>query len=421
MVGIIKKKILFYAGTCELVGGDTKYFCNLVNAFDENDDFDLIVTTDKNKSFEERAKQWLKNDIGVRYLPTRPVIKNKSFLSFLDFVLPFNFFGRKLSKYFDLLIHIVFLLFLLDFIHNFRIFNSLFKAHKDIKIFHCNSGSFPGRIAGIAGVLAARVNNCPKIIMTIHNEANVIFDPLSFFYDYVVRSYCHHIISVSANVQNSLINIKNFNPDNLTIVTIGLQDYKAYVAKNNHSSEDDRLKILIIGNYEEKRKGHEQLFHTIKILALKYPNISLIVVGSGSAKRMLFLEKLAEDLKIEKNIEWLGYIENIGDIIASSHIMAVPSIGPEAIPYTIIEGLRAGKPVLTSHKGGCKEAVLDGFNGFVVDPLDVESMANKFSILLDNRDKIATFGRNSREMFLSKFIQEDKIKEHLNLYCSDTA
>ena len=415
MVGIIKDKILFYAGTCELIGGDTKYFCNLVNGVGETEAFDLIIATDKNDAFHDRAKQWLNKKYFVQYISTRPAINKTSFFSIIDIVLPMGILGRKLSKYVDLMFRLLFFVYLYDFIYNFRIFNLLFKNNKNIKIFHCNSGSFPGRIAGVAGILAAYYNNCPKIVMTIHNESSIIIDPLSRIYDTIVRTCCHHIIPVSENVKDSLIANNKFKTNKINIITIGLEDYEFYKMQN-HFVSTSKVKIIIVGNYEEKRKGHEQLFQVIAELNMKYPNIMLVVAGTGSSKRRSILDKLAAKLKIENNIEWLGYIENIDELIMSCDIVAVPSIASEAIPYTIVEGLRAGKPMVISDIGGCSEAVVDNFNGYVVNPFDQKKMVDKFKSLLDNQERCINFGKNSRELFMKNFNQQDKLAMHLELY-----
>ena len=415
MVAIIKKKLLIYAGTCEIVGGDTKYFCSLVNGIEETGVFDLIIAADKNESFRKRVVQWMTKEMEIIYLPTRPVIGKLSSLEFVDKLITRKFFGRSLSKYLDLIISLLLFSSLREFVYNFFVFDRLFKKNKNIQIFHCNSGSFPGRIAGIAGILAARVNKCPKIIMTVHNESRALVDPMAPVYDQIVRSYCDHLIPVSVNVENSLLNKKRFKPEQLNRISIGLED-KSIFASGNLMSLDTTFRILIIGNFEEKRKGHEPLFYAFSELVKKHSHVKLLIAGTGSTRRKIELDNLAKLLQIDKYLEWLGYLDNVDDALRSSSVVAVPSIGSEAIPYTIIEGLRAGKPVITSNMGGCGEAVIDNFNGFVLDPNNTQNMADKLEVLVESEAKLKTFGENSREIFLEKFDQKNKFKAHFELY-----
>ena len=415
MVAIIKIKILLYAGTCDIVGGDTKYFCNLVNSVEESESFNLIVAGDQNEPFQKRVKQWIRKGIGITYLPTRPILGKHSAFTPIDKLVSRTFFSRPLSKYFDLLVHLLFFGFLRDFVHNFFVFNRLFKENKDVQIFHCNSGNFPGRIAGIAGIFAARVNGCSKIIMTIHNESGLIIDPMSYIYDLIVRSYCTHLIPVSLNVEKSLLNKKRFKSYQINRISIGLDDRSRFLSEDLKPL-DGAFRIIIVGNFEERRKGHEPLFYALSELVKTHPHVKLLIVGSGSSGRKATLNKLAEVLAIEANLEWLGYLEDIDEVLLSSALLVVPSTGPEAIPYTIVEGLRAGKPIITSNMGGCSEAVVDNFNGFVLDPGNTKNMAAKLAELADDDDKLRVFGQNSRVLFLKKFDQKTKIKAHLDLY-----
>ena len=119
MVAIIKKKLLIYAGTCEIVGGDTKYFCSLVNGIEETGVFDLIIAADKNESFRKRVVQWMTKEMEIIYLPTRPVIGKLSSLEFVDKVITRKFFGRSLSKYLDLIISLLLFSSLREFVYNF--------------------------------------------------------------------------------------------------------------------------------------------------------------------------------------------------------------------------------------------------------------------------------------------------------------
>ena len=66
-----KKNLLLYSGHCEIVGGDAKYFFELINNLN-SEKYNIKVYTDINHVFEERAQQWLTKDISIHYLSTYP-------------------------------------------------------------------------------------------------------------------------------------------------------------------------------------------------------------------------------------------------------------------------------------------------------------------------------------------------------------
>ena len=420
MAVIIKIKLLLYAGTCEIVGGDTKYFCGLANGIEDSKAFDLVIAADENDSFRSRVEQWMTKEMKITYLPTKPIIGKRLALESVDKLITRKLLGRPLSKYLNLIISLLLFSTFREFFHNFFVFDRLFKKHKNIQVFHCNAGSFPGRTAGIAGILAARANKCPKIIMTIHNESQATIDPMAPIYDQIVRYCCDHLIPVSVNVENSLLNKKKFKPSKLNRISIGLEDKPIFFSKDL-IPPDNTFKILIIGNFEEKRKGHEPLFYALAELIKTHPHVKLLIAGTGSFGRKIELDELAKVLEIDKHIEWLGYLENIDEVLLRSSVVAVPSIGPEAIPYTIVEALRAGKPVITSNKGGCSEAVIDNFNGFIVDPNNINDVSSNLAVLVEDKIKLKAFGENSRQFFLDKFDQKIKMKDHFELYCGNTS
>ncbi len=418
-MAIIKKKIIFYSGSSSIVGGEAKYFFSLINGVEKVNEYECQIISDKNELFQKRSDQWLSSNIYTKYLPTMPDMQQRRVFSFLNYLFPFKIAGKEISKYLLNLFNIFFFIFLINFIYNFFIFFFFFKKTDKLDLFHCNSGSYPGRISGIAAILAAKVSRNPKIILTIHNECNRIYDPFFFIYDLIVKNCCDKIIPICENVKNSLINKKKFKQEILNVITIGLEDRKdkyELINKEKYFTNDSGFNILISGNFEEKRKGHEELFLAIKELSVNNKNVMLAIAGSGSDKRKLHLNNFAYRLGIEKNINFLGYVDDISELNSASDLVIVPSVGPEAIPYTILEGLRASKPIITSIYGGCVEAAKDGYNGFVINPHDFKTLAKKISFFIEKPDKLNEFGKNSREVFLENFLQEKKVIQHLNLY-----
>ena len=67
--------------------------------------------------------------------------------------------------------------------------------------------------------------------------------------------------------------------------------------------------------------------------------------------------------------------EAVPAALASLDVLVVPSIWPENSPLVIREAFLAGVPVIASRIGGIPEAVVDGVNGLLVEPGDVEGLA----------------------------------------------
>lgn len=117
-----------------------------------------------------------------------------------------------------------------------------------------------------------------------------------------------------------------------------------------------------------------------------------------------------------KYIKWLGYRTDVKELLKECHIMAFPSYYMEGLPKSLIEANAIGRPIITSNSVGCKETVIDGYNGFLIYPKDIDALTEKLDILLSNNELRCTMGKNSREYAERYFDIEEVIERHLNIY-----
>ena len=147
----------------------------------------------------------------------------------------------------------------------------------------------------------------------------------------------------------------------------------------------------------------------------KFPNVLLLIVGSGGEKRKALLDHEIRQLGLATNVRFLGYRTDISELNCIANIALTPSTGVESIPYTIIEGARMCTPVITTTMGGCSEAVIDGKTGFVVEPGDINMLAEKIICLLDDPALQKSMGKQSRALFLERFLLDKVIEEHFSV------
>jgi glycosyltransferase involved in cell wall biosynthesis len=117
-----------------------------------------------------------------------------------------------------------------------------------------------------------------------------------------------------------------------------------------------------------------------------------------------------------KYIQWLGYRTDVKELLQSSHIVAFPSYYMEGLPKSLIEADAIGRPVITCNSVGCKEAVIDGHNGYLIPTKDVDALVEKLDILLSNAKLRQEMGRNARAYAEANFSLEEVIKKHLSIY-----
>ena len=117
-----------------------------------------------------------------------------------------------------------------------------------------------------------------------------------------------------------------------------------------------------------------------------------------------------------KYIQWLGYRTDVKELLQSSHIVAFPSYYMEGLPKSLIEADAIGRPVITCNSVGCKETVIDGYNGYLIPTKDVDALVDKLDILLGDAKLRQEMGKNSRTYAEEYFSIDVVIERHLKIY-----
>jgi glycosyltransferase involved in cell wall biosynthesis len=148
----------------------------------------------------------------------------------------------------------------------------------------------------------------------------------------------------------------------------------SYIDKHMENFQLENQKILLYVGRLSKVKGLDLLIHSFKILAEKNKDLKLIIVGDGDQKN--YLLSLAKELKLSEQIVFVGRFEGPELLVwyKIAHCFVLPS---RFEPYGAVvnEALLAGTPVVCSKYAGSSDLIETSKNGYVIDPEDVENMA----------------------------------------------
>jgi N,N'-diacetylbacillosaminyl-diphospho-undecaprenol alpha-1,3-N-acetylgalactosaminyltransferase len=97
----------------------------------------------------------------------------------------------------------------------------------------------------------------------------------------------------------------------------------------------------------------------------------------------------------ECGVSYLGFVENVRDYIIASDIMVLPSVYREGTPRSLIEALALGKAIVTTDMPGCRETVIDSWNGFLCKGSDASSLTSKI-LMIDDAFLRNASGRSRR-------------------------
>ena len=145
-------------------------------------------------------------------------------------------------------------------------------------------------------------------------------------------------------------------------------------------------------------KGVGEFVEAAKILKKKYPNIKFKLLGAVGVENPSAIsnEKMDEWIK-EGYIEYLGVTSDVRPYLYDSTCVVLPSYR-EGIPFSLMEGAAAGKPLVATNAVGCKEVVEDGVTGFLCRVKDVQSLADCMEKIVlmpaEDRNVMGMKGRN---------------------------
>ena len=173
---------------------------------------------------------------------------------------------------------------------------------------------------------------------------------------------------------------------------------------------------FIIGNISrlQKEKGQDTLIKSLPIIRKRIPNAKLVLVGEGSYFNEL--HKLALKLKVEKHVEFKGFVENVQVILSKFSVFAFPTRWEiEGFGLVPLEAMSAGIPVVASTHPPVPEVL--GDSALFTHP-DHKSFAEAIIKLAKNSDLQKTFiskGYKKVREYDIKQVAEKYIKELRNL------
>ena len=174
-----------------------------------------------------------------------------------------------------------------------------------------------------------------------------------------------------------------------------------------------RRTILIAGRLTPE-KGTVPLLNAIDRINENLPDICLLALTARDIESQI-PQRLRYLLKDIRSAGWL-----VGDQLrAAFHladVVVVPSVCLDTFPTVNLEAMAAGKPVIATCYGGSSEIVLDGVTGFIVNPLDTSTFADRLGRLLGDAALRAEMGRQAQARIRGSFALDMYVDKMLRIY-----
>ena len=176
--------------------------------------------------------------------------------------------------------------------------------------------------------------------------------------------------------------------------------------------------VLTTIGFNIRIKGFDILVKSIQSLMdsnrLKNDIIVLVIGISENSEDSNSLRQLIAEAGLNRKIMSLGIRNDINDILNISDIYLQPS-RTEGLSLSIMEALNYSLPVIGTRVGGIPEIVHEGENGYLFEKENVEELADRIEILVNNREVREMMGRKSK-VISSRFTLADGVEKLASIY-----
>lgn len=243
----------------------------------------------------------------------------------------------------------------------------------------CNKGS---TLKSIVGALEGYYYRAKNIYT---NKIDFIITPSEFYRGKMIED---------GIPENKIKALHNF---------VELKDYDLEVSDEGYALYFGRL---------SKEKGILNLINAFT----KLKECKLYIAGEGPEKETI--ENIIKENKLEDRVKLLGFLnsDQMKETIRKCKFVVVPSIWYENCPYSVMETLAIGKPVIGADIGGIPELVINDRSGLTYKYDSVDELSNKMKELFKNEELIKEFGTNAKKQANELYGKDVYYKNIMSIY-----
>ena len=256
-------------------------------------------------------------------------------------------------------------------------------SENNYDILHCHSP--------IGGVLARFAfkdfrKKGGKLIYTAHGFHFFKGAPIkNWIIFYPIEKFCSRYTDCLITInKEDYKRAKNFKAKEVKYVPgIGIDTKKIKDIKKNRKilnefNIKDEVVLVSVGELSN-RKNHKVI---LKALEKVKGNFKYIICGQGAKKEELI--KISKELNLQEKVEFLGYRQDVKEILKASDIFCFPS-KQEGLPVALMEAMASGLPVICSDIRGNKDLIEDKKGGYLLKFYDMDEYSIKIQELIENK------------------------------------
>lgn len=286
-------------------------------------------------------------------------------------------------------------------------------GHEQIDLIHSHLlGS------NVYGALLALITRKP-MIATFHGAVDVAAGERFLRAKFAIIGWgASAIVCVSERLKEELAQRNPLPAHKIRLIYNGVDpdvfaDSPAWGLREELGLPQDATLVVSIGNIRPA-KGYEYLVDAAINMATSDPEVHFIVVGHQKEQLFNKLKCQIASAPTKPNIHWLGFRQDVADILKQADIFLLPSVS-EGFSISTVEAMMAGVPVVATRSGGPEEIISDRNTGTLIPVQDAGAIVRALQNLKDPaiRDSVTEKARESAQ---KRFGLAGMLRSYSSLY-----
>jgi len=228
-----------------------------------------------------------------------------------------------------------------------------------------------------------------------------------------VYKSCSAYIANSLAVKELYKNVYGLPDDKFTVIYNGIdvEGFRPKTENKDHASKD--IIVGIVATLNRKVKRVDLFLKAAAYILQRIESVKFIIAGDGELRKDLV--SLSRELGISRNVEFLGRVENIPQLLSTIDIGVVSS-DSEGFSNAVLEYMAAGVSVVATDVGGNMEIIANGINGFLVPRGDYRSLGERIIQLATEKQMFDRIRENALEKVRRNYSVKHSVEMYENFY-----
>lgn len=252
----------------------------------------------------------------------------------------------------------------------------------------------------------------PKNVVKLANAHNTFWDKKSLTRFAYRRT---RVIAVGEMVKKNLAGYFGIPSNQITVIHNAVKPFDEKINPIESLQEERAKGKILIGNIGRlsTQKGINYFLEAAATITATHLEAEFVIVGDGELKEQL--KQLAKKLKIQDKVLFLGYRNDIQNVMSQLDFVVLSSLW-EGLPLTPIEAFSVGKTVIGTAVDGTIEIIRDGVEGYLVAPKNYAQLAEKMSELIEHPDVRNSMEKQAKIRYGNEFSFEKMKQRYLTFY-----